>query len=113
MTGPVFYELIKFWLPLITAGGIGLRLIFAIRKLYISTKDSIVSWANVLLENHMTHIQAAAENASISLAMMTETNKELASTIKLLRDDFVGTQHENLRIQSAILTGIEVLKDRG
>lgn len=113
MTWLAVYAFIKYWLPMTTAAGLLFKLYFIIRNAVRRTMDDIGIWANTLLDNHLTHIQASAEQASASLKELSETNREVASSMKSMREDFQETQVENLRVQSNILTGIEVLRDRG
>lgn len=105
MISQVMYETIKFWFPLATAGG------FLI-KTFLAGKRGVSIWANQLLNNHMAHIQQAAEDASASLSTMAESNKEMVGTMKEMRTDFQQGYTENARVQTAILTNLEVLKDR-
>lgn len=105
MISQVLYETIKFWLPLATAGG------FLI-KAFLAGKRGVSTWASQLLDNHMAHIQQAAEDASASLSAMTESNRQIAETMKEMRGDFQQSYTENARVQTAILTNLEVLKDR-
>jgi len=106
------YALITFWLPIITAVSLSIKAFLAIRKMFRSTKTAISEWANALLDNHMTHIQAAVEDASKSIGQMAESNRELVTTMKEMRTDFQQSYRENDRKQTVILTSLEVLKDR-
>lgn len=106
------YAFIKFWLPLATATGFCVKGFFYIRSVVKNTQEGISTWANSLLDNHMTHIQVAAEEATECLKVMSATNQQLATIMQTMREDFQQAQTENIRTQSAILTGIEVLRDR-
>lgn len=113
MVWPLIYAFIKYWLPIISVLGLFVKLALSTRKAIRAAKDDISSWANVLLDNHMTHIQDAVESASKSLTSISETNKELVASMKSIREDSLHSQTELMRVQNTILTGIEVLKDRG
>lgn len=104
------YSLIKFWLPIITAVGLLGKLFFAIRKSLRGVKEDIGVWASTLLDNHMTHIQSAAERASDSLTEMVETNKTVAVAMSDMRHDFQASQTSQLAVQHDILIGLEVIK---
>jgi cell division protein ZapA (FtsZ GTPase activity inhibitor) len=109
----MLHVLLSFWLPIASAAALIIKTWLGIRKWYRQTKSDISEWTNTLLDNHMAHIQTAAEEASVSLREMSETNKELSTTMREMRSDFQEAQTENIRVQNAILTGIEVLKSRG
>lgn len=105
MNLPQLYAALVYILP------IGTFLGFVV-KAYLTAKQTISEWANTLLDNHMSHIQNAAEKASNSLAEMSETNKEICATMKEMRNDFQQNQREMVDVQHDILTGIEILKSR-
>lgn len=113
MTWLVVYAFIKYWLPMITALGLVLKLFFIVRKAIKQTMEDIGLWANTLLDNHLTHIQEYAENASTSLKDLSETNREVALSMQAMRKDLKEVQIENIKVHGDILTGIEVLRDRG
>lgn len=106
MTGQIVYELIKFWLPILGAAAMLYRGARAART-------GISAWANQLLDNHMAHIQKAAEDGALSLHEMSTSNIELVGEMRGMRTDFQRSYDENARNTQAILTGVEVLKDRG
>jgi hypothetical protein len=91
MTAIALYAAVKFWLPLLTAFGL-------VIKAYGSTKRGITAWADTLMNNHLSHIQAATEE-----------------TARLLRDAIKSDEEHrkaDLEVLQEIKTGIEVLKDR-
>jgi len=104
------YTFIKFWLPIVTAIGIVGKLFLMIRKSLQNAKNDVSAWASTLLDNHMAHIQAAAERASESLTEMVETNKTVAVAMSGMRQDFQASQTSQLAVQHEILTGLEVIK---
>lgn len=112
MTLLALFAFLKFWLPVVTAIGTTTKIIFICRKYVRTLRTDIGDWASSLLDNHMAHIQTAAEEATESLKVMSATNQQVATTIQTMREDFQQAQTENIRTQSAILTGIEVLRDR-
>ena len=71
------YEIIKWWLPLITAG-------MLIVKAYLSAKKGIGEWAHSLLTNHLSHIEQAA----------TSTKEETIRTNQILADS--GKHYETV-----------------
>lgn len=76
--------------------------------------------ASTFLDNHMAHIQQSVESASgavVELAgyhkEMLQSQEEIVDAIKLMSRDFHDHVQEDRQAQAAIITGIEVLKDRG
>lgn len=128
MIWPAIYATIKYWGPLLTFGGLFVKGFFSIKK-------GISTWADTLLDNHMAHIQLAAEKAAVAVTELAsyhkdtlESQKEMVvelsgvrkdlanngelvlETMKDMRQDFMHSQATNIQVQGAILTGIEVLK---
>jgi hypothetical protein len=106
----VLHVILSFWLPIASATALIIKTVLGIRKWFRETKAGVEQWADTLLNNHMVHVEAAAVEASAYLREMSETNKELSTTMREMRQDFQESQVENNRVQNAILTGIEVLK---
>jgi hypothetical protein len=89
-----WYELIRWWLPIITV-------ITLVVKAYLSVKKSIGEWTNKLLDNHLAHI----EKASIS------TEAETKVTNKLLTQ--VSEQHATLEKKvDAVFTNMNMHQER-
>src|SRR5208337_4603867 len=112
MTWQSFYEALKFWLPVVTVVGLIIRG-------YLSAKKAASAWANTMLDNHMAHIQDASEKAStavIELAgyhkEMLDQQREMVTNLTLMQRDFHEQTEEDSRVQSDILTGIEVIKSQ-
>jgi len=110
---PVVYAFIKFWLPLITFLG----LLVKGAQMAGSRMSTI---ASAFLDNHMAHIQEAAESASTAVVELAGYHKEMlqsqgkiVTAIESMSRDFHEHVTEDRQAQAAILTGIEVLKDRG
>ena len=106
------YEQLKFWLPVVT-------FFTLLVKGYISMKKAAQSWANTMPDNHMAHIQASSERASTAVTElagyhkeMLDQQRELVNNMTLMQRDFHEHVAGDLRVQSAILTGIEVIKSQ-
>jgi hypothetical protein len=104
------YAALKFWLPLFTGLGVLVRCFIAVRNGLSTVKAEVGEWANTLLDNHMAHIQSAAEDAASCMREMADTNREVAQTMRAMREDFQRSQQEGLRVQHELLTGLEVVK---
>lgn len=109
----VVYTFIKFWLPMVTFLGL-------LAKGGQIAGERISAWANTFLDNHMLHIQESAEKAAVAVTELTkyhehntDLQKEMVDQLTGLRADFAEHGKEMLQTQHQIITGIEVLKDRG
>ena len=91
MTAPDVYAALKFWLPMVTAFGLIIRA-------YHSAAGGITSWADKLLNNHLSHIQAGTERTA---TLLEQSQRELKMY-----------QKEDSAVQRNIVTALEVLKDR-
>jgi hypothetical protein len=91
MTAPDVYAALKFWLPMVTAFGL-------IIKAYHSAAGGITSWADKLLNNHLSHIQAATEKTA---ALLEQSQKEQKAY-----------QEKDALVQHDITTSLAILKDR-
>lgn len=103
MTWLIFYALIKYWIPILTALGILWRGITGIKR---GVKD----FADTLLDNHLQHIQIAVEKSSEAVISLCETQKDSSVSIVRISEDLRDHQKEDIRVQTAILTGIEFIK---
>jgi hypothetical protein len=110
LTWIAVYAAVKFWFPLFTALGVLTKVFLAIRNGLNTAKAEISEWASTLLDNHMTHLQSAAEEGVSCMREMADTNRELVQTMRTMREDFQRSQQEGLRVQHEILTGLEVIK---
>lgn len=79
-------EVLKVWLPFVTVTSV----LFAA---YRSTKKSITTWANKLMNNHLDHIQKSLEK--IDSAQQQQL-------------DHLSVQSENLTAQTVLLNQIAI-----
>ena len=112
LTWAAVYVFIKFWLPMATFLGL-------LVKGAQMTGRQVSSIASTFLDNHMQHIQESAETASAAVVELAGYHKEMlesqgriVTSIEGMSRDFHEHVHEDRQAQAAILTGIEVLKDR-
>ena len=104
------YVALKYWVPVTTVISLGV-------KAYFVTKKAATKWADTMLDNHMAHIEASSERAAAAVTElagyhkeMLDQQREMVSNIALVQRDFHEHVREDERVQSAILTGIEVIK---
>lgn len=94
MTWPTFYEQIKYWLPVVT-------FLLLCYKGYASAEKKAESWMGTLLDNHLTHVQAATESMAESMSQLVSCQKESTAALSRLAT-----------AQNELVLGIEILKDR-
>ena len=112
ITGAAIYAVVKFWLPAITAVILVIKGMLAVHKFFSKMRTDVSEWAGQMLDNHMAHMQDAVERGAKAVEQMNVTMKTFAGELTQLRKDFQDHTKEDLRVQTAILTGLEVLKDR-
>ena len=98
MSASEFYEIVKYWLPLITV-------FLLCTKAYFSGKKNIAEWANALLNNHVAHIQKAVEATANA---QHEGNVRLSK----LSEDLQEHHESELKAWQSVSTTLELLKDR-
>ena len=117
MTPTIIYDAVKFWLPIVTGTGI-------IIKAYLTAKKNASEWLERIMNRQLGHLEVSTEHAAkavVELAGfhkdMLESQKEMVRSqgdvlgvIKDMHADFQHHVSEDVRVQSQILTGIEILK---
>jgi hypothetical protein len=91
MTAIAFYAALKFWLPMVTA-------FVLVIKAYRTLSSGVTTWADKLLNNHLSHIQTATEATATLLAQSHKDQQEY--------------QKKDAETQQSIITSLEILKDR-
>jgi len=112
MTWPEIYNQLKYWIPLTTVCTM-------IYRAYRQASKSITDWADKLMSNHLTHIQAATERSAVLLeevrdnqAVQLEKAIYTAESVQKVAVDLEHHEQEDGKVQHDILTALEVLKDR-
>ena len=96
------YEIVKWWLPIISAFGL-------VIKGWNTGKRMVTGWVDKLLNNHLRHIeQNTAETASVMRAGF----EEQALSFQGLGSFMHSHSEMDAKVQQAILTNLEILKDR-
>jgi hypothetical protein len=116
LTAATCYAALKFWLPMGTAFGL-------VIKAYRSLTTGVTSWADKLLNNHLSHIQAATESTASLTKIAAETSAQLLREILIesrraavassqVQRDLKEYQNKDADTQRDIVTALAVLKDR-
>lgn len=103
---PIVYSFIKFWLPLVTFLGLMVK-----GAQLVGRRLSMI--ANTFLDNHMAHIQSAAETASVAVTELAGYHKEMlqaqgriVNSIEIMSQDFHEHTLDDARVQTALLQEI-------
>jgi hypothetical protein len=119
MNGPVIYEAVKFWLPLLTVAGV-------LYRAYKKVTNGVQAWADCLLHNHLTHIQSSTQETVCVLKevrdsqntqaeSITEVGKnilDVKQNITKVADDLADHINGDGQLQQQIATDLAILKDR-
>lgn len=106
MTG---LELLAIVGPIITFAGL-------VWKAYASAKKNIAAFADNLVSNHAQHIQDSTERAAKAVTElagyhkdMLESQRGMLVSLDAMRQDFHEHVKDDLRVQTDILTKLEVI----
>ena len=112
MTWPEIYNQLKYWIPLTTVCTM-------IYRAYRQASKSITDWADKLMSNHLTDIQAATERSAVLLEEVRDNQISQGVKVDLVAihsakvaSDLEKHEQEDGKVQRDILTTLEVLKDR-
>lgn len=78
ITSPELYEIIKFWLPLTTAGGL-------IVKAYLTFKKGVTTFADRIFTGHLAGIQTNIDTVATSIQTLCSISKENMAEVRALR----------------------------
>jgi hypothetical protein len=98
-------EQIRYWLPLVSA-------FLLIVKAYSTGKKNIATFCDRLLDNHLSHIEAA------TTATVTETQRSNvlleghAEKLEMVQNTLVDHQTKNLQVWQGVLESLTILKER-
>jgi hypothetical protein len=108
----IAYEAVKFWLPLITIIGL-------IVKAYGSAKNNIGEWAHTLLNNHLSHLEAAAtatkEETIKTNDILKQSGNHFETVVNKLDTVFetINTHQERqMQVWDGVTKTLTILEDR-
>ena len=106
------YEVIKWWLPIVSAGGI-------VIKAYLTAKKSISEYAEKLLNNHLAGIEAATKSTEAETkrtnALLKDSGDHYQAVATKLDTAFetMSQHHEKqLFVWDSVSKTLAVLEDR-
>lgn len=116
MTAIALYAALKFWLPMVTA-------FILICKGYTSGVNKLTTWADKLLNNHLSHIQTATEataatmltHAAKSALLLEEIRTDgsaAALSVAQVATNLKDAERRSTERQTEILRDLAILKDR-
>src|ERR1019366_3757466 len=106
MTDPnSIYGELRYWLVWVSAFGI-------VIKAYFSVKKNASEWMALLLDNHLSHIQAATTATAETTKDTNDVLRESAGKLDMLQATIVDYQTKNLQVWMAVTENLAILKDR-
>jgi hypothetical protein len=106
------YEMLKYWLPLISAGGI-------VIKAYLTAKKNISEYTNALLHNHMAGIEAAAKSTEIETKKTNELLKSsgdhyqtVVTKLDTVFENMNQHQEKQMQVWTGVANTLAILEDR-
>jgi hypothetical protein len=106
MNLPQLYSFLVYIIPIATALG-------WVARTYFKAKRGLIRWSSTLMNNHAAHLQASADQMNDSLKDISKTNQDMSETLRGIQNDHKEFQREVISTQHEIVTGIEVLRERG
>jgi hypothetical protein len=99
------YEVIKWWLPIVSAGGI-------VVKAYLTAKKSISSYAEKLLNNHLAGIEAATKSTEaetkVTNKLLTDVSGQNVMVINAMNDH----HDKQMLVWDSVTKTLAILEDR-
>lgn len=112
VTNPHWYEILKWWGPILAFGSL-------IIKAYFTMKKSVGEFLNSLLHNHLAHIQDATaltvtetQKTNTLLAAASLKDIETAAAVVHVKDTLEIHHEKETQVWSGILNTLTVLEDR-
>jgi hypothetical protein len=99
------YEVIKWWLPIVSAFGL-------VIKAYTSTKAGIAEFVDRLLSNHLTHIETATVSNAEEAKKTNELLRDHAGKLDMVQATLNEQHGQNIIAYQGLLEGLTILKER-
>lgn len=102
---PEIYEIVKYWLPLTTAGGL-------LVKAYLTVKKGVTGFADKILTGHLAGIQTNIDTVATSIQTLCTISKENIMEVRGLRTVIDGQNSVDGKIQSDILFHMTTIENK-
>ena len=99
------YEILKWWLPIISAFGI-------VIKAYTSAKKNVTDFADRLLSNHLAHIEDATVSTEKETKITNTLLKENTDKLDMVQGTLADHHDKNLQVWESVTTNLAILKER-
>jgi hypothetical protein len=99
------YETVKYWLPLVTAGGI-------IIKAYLTAKKNISEYASRLLDNHLSGIEKATKSTEVETKTTNQLLKDVSGQNIMVLNTMNGHHEKQMQVWAGVVNTLAVLEDR-
>ena len=100
------YELIKWWLPLVTAGTI-------VVKAYLTAKKSISEYAEKLLNNHLAGIETATKSTEVETKTTNKLLTDVYGQNTMVLNTINQHQEKQMLVWDGVVKTLAILEDRG
>lgn len=99
------YDILKFWLPIVSAFGL-------VIKAYTSTKVSVTTFAEKLLNNHLSGIEKATTSTEVETKKTNELLSGQSGKLDMVQNTLADHQAKNLEVWQGVMESLIVLKER-
>jgi hypothetical protein len=100
------YEMIKWWLPILSFGGI-------IVKAYLTAKKNISDYADRLLSNHLVHIEEATKSTEVETKTTNKLLTDVYGQNMMVLNTINQHQEKQMLVWDGVVKTLAILEDRG
>ena len=99
------YEILKWWLPIISAFGL-------VIKAYTSIKKALTEFTERLLNNHLSGIESATQSTEVETKKTNALLVGQTGKIEMVQNTLADHQEKNLIVWQGVLESLTILKER-
>jgi hypothetical protein len=99
------YEMVKYWLPLVSAGGL-------VVKAYLTAKKNISEYAARLLDNHLSGIEAATKSTEVETKTTNRLLADVSGQNTLVLNTMNQHQEKQMLVWDGVVKTLAILEDR-
>jgi hypothetical protein len=99
------YEVIKWWLPIVSAGGI-------VVKAYLTAKKSVSEYAEKLLNNHLAGIETATKSTEVETKTTNKLLTDVYGQNTMVLNTINQHQEKQMLVWDGVVKTLAILEDR-
>jgi hypothetical protein len=99
------YEMIKWWLPIISFGGI-------VVKAYLTAKKNISEYAEKLLNNHLAGIETATKSTEVETKTTNKLLTDVYGQNTMVMNTMNQHQEKQMLVWDGVVKTLTILEDR-